>query len=61
MSSIIIYANGLTIDMDGAVIPDGLCPFFPSPPTLPSWPSAGAPPPPYVPLSKKNKKKTKTN
>lgn len=41
MSSIIIYANGLTIDMDRAVIPDGVYPFFPSPPTLPSWPSAG--------------------
>lgn len=50
MSSIIIYANGLTIDSYWAVNPDGVSPFVPSLSTLASLPSAGgSPPTPPVP------------
>lgn len=45
MSSIIIYANGLTIDMDEVVIPDGVYSLLsPLSPLLPSLPSAGGSP-----------------
>lgn len=47
MSSIIIYANGLTIDTYWAVNPDGVSPFVPSLSTLASLPSAGWAPHPH--------------